>query len=133
MSKTILFVDDDADDRDFMAEVIKELKPPVTAVFAENGLKAIEYLSNGKKEANLPGLIVLDLNMPYLNGKETYKKIKEELQLNNVPVIIFTSSANPNDRTLFTSMGVAFYTKPDDFKYYNKIVNQMASMCCSCY
>lgn len=126
MSKTILFVDDDADDRDVLSNVLGRLSPQVHAVFAENGLKAIEYLS---QSPHLPCLIVLDLNMPILDGKETFKKIRNELNLGSVPVIIFTSSQNPNDRSLFLSLGIEFITKPDDFSHFNSIVGHMVSVC----
>lgn len=129
MNKTILFVEDDADDREFLSFVVNEMNPAVNVVFAENGLKALEYLNERKEKEQLPCLIVLDLNMPYLDGKETFKKIKQELQLDDVPIIIFTSSHNPNDRLLFTSMGIEFITKPDDFSYMNKIVSHMISVC----
>ena len=129
MNKTILFVDDDADDRDFMAEMVKNLDPPIEAVFVQNGLEAIEYLHHRKEESDLPCLIVLDLNMPFLDGKETYRRIRHELHLGDIPVIIFTSSMNPNDQTLFTSQGVEFYTKPDNFSYYRKIVGRIMDVC----
>lgn len=126
MSKTILFVDDDADDREVLANVLERVSPQVNAVFAENGLKAIEYLNQSPR---LPCLIVLDLNMPVLDGKETFKKIRNELNLGSVPVIIFTSSHNPNDRSLFHSLGIEFITKPDDFTHFNSIVDHMVSVC----
>ena len=129
MNKTILFVDDDADDRDILADVLQHVNPQVNAVFAENGLKAIEYLSTTMKSSQLPCVIVLDLNMPFLDGKETFKKIRNELELGSVPVIIFTSSHNPNDRILFDSLGVEFITKPDDFSHLNKIVSHIVSVC----
>lgn len=128
MNKTILFVDDDADDRDILGDVLKIVNPEVNAVFAENGLKAIEYLSD-KESSELPCLIVLDLNMPYLDGKETFKKIRNELNLASVPVIIFTSSYNPNDRHLFNTLGIEYITKPDEFSDLNKIVGHMVNLC----
>jgi CheY-like chemotaxis protein len=129
MNKTILFVDDDADDRDVLADVLKNTHPQVNAVFAENGLKAIQYLSDKTQTSQLPCLIVLDLNMPILDGKETFKKIRDELNLGSVPVIIFTSSHNPTDRQLFSALGIEFITKPDDFSHLNKIVGHMVSVC----
>jgi CheY-like chemotaxis protein len=129
MNKTILFVDDDADDRDVLADILKLVGPQVNAVFAENGLKAIEYLTEKIESSQLPCLIVLDLNMPVLDGKETFKKIRDELNLASVPVIIFTSSHNPNDRNLFHSLGIEFITKPHDFSHLNKIVDHMVNVC----
>lgn len=129
MNKTILFVDDDADDRDVLADVLQHVSPGVNAVFAENGLKAIEYLSNVEDASKLPCLIVLDLNMPFLDGKETFKKIRNELKLGSLPVIIFTSSQSPTDQQLFHSLGVEFITKPHDFNRLNKVVGHMVSVC----
>jgi CheY-like chemotaxis protein len=128
MGKTILFVDDDVDDREILAEVLKLVSPHVNAVFAENGMEALAYLGN-KMESELPCLIVLDLNMPLLDGKETFKKIRNELNLASVPVIIFTSSHNPKDRRLFDTFGVEFITKPHDFSHLNKIVGHMVNVC----
>ena len=129
MNKTILFVEDDADDQYFLLKAVKEINPAIEVVFAENGLKAIEYLNVRKENSQLPCLIVLDLNMPLLDGKETYSRIKQDLKLKSVPVIIFTSSHNPNDKKMFTNLGVEFLTKPDDFSYMNTIVNRMINMC----
>ncbi len=129
MNKTILFVDDDEDDRQLLADVVKNTHPEVNIAFAENGLIALQYLSEGQQNLQLPCLIVLDLNMPILDGKETYKKIREELKIDSVPVMIFTSSQNPNDKTLFNNLGVEFITKPDEYWHLNQIVNRMVSVC----
>ncbi len=131
MNKTILFVDDDADDRDLLADVLKNRNAGVNAVFAENGIKAIEYLRDNSPSQPRPCLIVLDLNMPMLDGRETFSKIRNELNC-SVPVIIFTSSQNPEDRSLFNSLGIEFITKPDEFARMNMIVDHMVDMCQVC-
>lgn len=128
MSKTILFVDDDADDRDLLLAVVQDVNPSVNVVFAENGKIALDYLRKEQQNQKQPCLIVLDLNMPVLDGKETYRKIKTELML-DAPVIIFTSSLNPNDKAMFNKLGVEFISKPDDFAYMNKVVSHMISVC----
>jgi CheY-like chemotaxis protein len=129
MNKTILFVDDDEDDRELLLDVVTHSHPEVNVAFAENGLRALQYLSEGQQNLQLPCLIVLDLNMPVLDGKETYKKIREELKINSVPVMIFTSSQNPNDKMLFNKLGVEFITKPDEYIHLNEVVNRMVSVC----
>jgi CheY-like chemotaxis protein len=130
MSKTILFVDDDEDDLFVLADVLEHVGAEVNAVFAENGVKAIEYLNEKMQSAQLPCLIVLDLNMPILDGKATFKKIRNELNLASIPVIIFTSSHNPNDQMMFSSLGVEFITKPNDFSKLSTIVGHMVNVCC---
>ena len=78
----------------------------------------------------MPCLIVLDLNMPYLDGRQTCRRIKNEPRLDGIPIIVFTSSHNPNDKVLFESQGVEFITKPEDFSSLQAIVKHMLDVCC---
>jgi CheY-like chemotaxis protein len=128
--KTILYVDDDDDDRELFAEMIKEGYPGINLVLSENGLKAIDYLQSvelpGKE---LPCLIVLDLNMPFLDGKKTFEKIKTNPALKNIPIVIFTSSHNPHDKTFFNNAGIELITKPDDYAMMPAIAQRMMHHC----
>jgi two-component system response regulator len=124
--KTILYVDDDEDDRELFSEAIKNVYPGINLVFAENGLKAISYLDTVKQPGeNMPGLIVLDLNMPYLDGRKTFEKIKTKPGLEKIPVVIFTSSQNPNDKNFFQEAGVELISKPYDFSFMHDIAQRM--------
>jgi CheY-like chemotaxis protein len=127
--KTILYVDDDEDDQEFLMEAIKEVNPNVEVVLAGNGIEALDYLDTVKDTFKLPNLIILDINMPYLNGKETFERIKNDLRLQNIPVIFFTSSENPNDRALFNKLGIEYITKPSNASYLNKIARHMLKVC----
>lgn len=129
-SNSILFVEDDMDDREFFLETIQKIDPSMEVVLMENGVEAMQYLGQVQEEAaRMPGLIVLDLNMPYLDGRQTFQRIRSEARLANIPVIIFTSSLNPNDKAFFNDQGVEFISKPFDFKYMNSIVSHMLSVC----
>src|SRR5579875_1097447 len=103
-TKTILYIDDDIDDRELLSDALKEANPAVEIVLAEDGLKALQYL-NEAKHAQLPCLIVLDINMPYLDGKQTAKMIKDDAALRDIPIIAFTSSESPHDKALFHDYG----------------------------
>ncbi|HEY0067613.1 MAG TPA: response regulator [Flavisolibacter sp.] len=128
--KTILYVDDDEDDRDILSHAMREVSPDVGVVLAEDGIRALDYLNRQKeRNAQLPGLIVLDINMPYLDGRQTFEKIRSNPGLENIPIIIFTSSENPQDKALFKSQGVELITKPDNIHYMNRIVSYMVSHC----
>ena len=129
MQRTILFVEDDEDDRELLFDVVHEIDPALNVVFAENGVKAIEYLDMSKQNSHLPCLIVLDLNMPFLDGKETLQKIKQELKLDSIPVIVYSSSSHPDDIMLFKTLGVEYFTKPDDLSDMNRIVRYMVEVC----
>lgn len=128
--KTILYVDDDADDREIFAEAIRHVSAGIEIVEAEHGLAALDYLYKTKAvQSSLPCLIVLDLNMPYLDGRETLRRIKADAILNAIPVIVFSSSKRPHDKALFNDMGIEFFTKPADHSLINTIATHMVNIC----
>jgi CheY-like chemotaxis protein len=128
--KTILYVDDDADDREFLSEAIHEVNPDIDVILAENGLEALDYLNAGKRGSiELPSLVVLDLNMPLLDGKQTFERIKSDPRLLNLPVVIFTSSENPNDKMLFGELGIELITKPNNLLFMTQIASHMLKRC----
>ena len=130
LCKKILYVDDDSDDREIFYEAIKGHAPEADVVFAENGLQALDYLNETlTHHSDLPCLIVLDINMPYLDGKETFHRIKKDNRLQDVPVVIFTSSEKPSDKDLFIQLGTEFITKPNDYKYMHQIADHMLAFC----
>jgi CheY-like chemotaxis protein len=124
--KTILCVDDDEDDIDLLSYAIKEINPTINIAVAKNGLEALDYLHS---ITDLPCLIVLDLNMPYLDGKETFKRIKAHSPFQNIPIVIFTSSANPADKAMFNNLGIDFLTKPPSFSGISNFAEQIISRC----
>ncbi len=111
--RTVLCVDDDADDRDLVCDTIFKIDPNIKVVHAENGIKAIEYLSKAQIKGDLPCLVILDINMPQMGGKETLAAIKEDNELNDLPVVIFSTSTNVVDKVYCNNYGVEFITKPD--------------------
>jgi len=119
-----MFVDDDQDDVEIFSDALRNLDPGVEITVAENGLKALDLLNN-----KLPGLIVLDLNMPFLDGKQTFEKIKANPKFGDVPIIIFTSSVNPADRMMFDTLGISFITKPDTVAGIDTVVGVMLDHC----
>lgn len=127
---TILIVEDDEDDREILSEAMKCVSESASIAFAENGLTALEYLTQNKEPEQLPCLIVLDLNMPYLDGRQTCQRIKNDLKLDGVPIIVFSSSGNPNDKALFERQGIEFITKPEEFTSLQAIVKHMLDVCC---
>jgi CheY-like chemotaxis protein len=130
-SKKILYVDDDPDDREFLADAIRKTNPSVEVVLAENGVQAMDYLKGAKSgEGPQPCLIVLDLNMPLMNGRETFNRIKEDSTLRDIPVVVFTSSEKPQERASFNSLGVEYITKPLNLSFMSSIAKKMIDICC---
>ena len=114
--RTVLCVDDDPDDRELVCTVIKDIDPSFNVIHAENGLEAHNILSKAKATGQFPCLVILDINMPIMDGKETLVKIKEDKVLSRIPVAMFTTSSNEADKTFFSKYGVALVTKPSNIK-----------------
>jgi two-component system response regulator len=126
--KTILHVDDDADDRELLEAVMQQVAPDLKVIFAENGLQALDLLQ-ARKGTALPSLIVLDLNMPYLSGVQTFERIKADPQLRGIPLVILSTSESPAEKALFHKGGIPFFTKPVDFFAMKSLAGQMANLC----
>ena len=76
--RTVLCVDDDADDREIVGSVINEIDPTFKVIHAENGLEAHSYLKNAKKNVDYPCLIIIYKNILLMDGKETLDELKKE-------------------------------------------------------
>ena len=110
-NKLCLLIDDDEDDREVFAWAMRDARVACSLVTAENGLAAIRKLESDTSLA--PDYIFLDLNMPMMDGKETLKAIKEIDRLREVPVYVYSTSSQPQDKTETAAMGaVDFIVKP---------------------
>ena len=118
---TILMADDDADDRMFAKDALKEARLANDIHFVEDGEELMDYLRHRGKYAELngspkPGLILLDLNMPRKDGREALKEIKEDEELKRIPVVVLTTSKAQEDIYRTYDLGVSSYiTKPVSF------------------
>ncbi|MGE5438236.1 MAG: response regulator [Bacteroidota bacterium] len=122
----ILLVDDNKADIWMIYDFIREKNHNVKLTVLRDGQEAVSYIN---KEADFkdvpdPSLIVLDLNMPRLNGKEVLAKISRNGRLQNVPVAVLTSSSNPRDEEECKELGADYYfTKPASLEDYDFIVS----------
>ena len=113
----ILLADDDPDDRAIIKDAMDELEAGHVLCFAENGEEALSILHKDYSLQHQPSLIILDLNMPRMNGTETLRKLKNDERFNKIPVIIFSTSINPLEKKKCMELGAHSYiTKPISFK-----------------
>ena len=126
-----LIVDDDHEDHQIIKEAFSMYSPIArTFHYVDNGQRALDYLTQCKSENELPCLIVLDINMPLMNGLETLKIIKEHEMYKSIPVVIFSSSYNPADINMAKSQGaIDYFTKPNSFSQYKDIVDKLSTYC----
>ena len=100
----ILIADDDQEDLHFIEEVLTSLNE--VAKYVNNGIEALEYLEHCTL---LPSLIVLDLNMPILNGTETLQNLKKDDRFKHIPVLIYSTSINPYEKEKCSRLGANGY------------------------
>lgn len=120
-NKPILLVEDDMIDAMTVKRALKELNVLNKVVTVENGELALEYLHNSENET--PGIILLDLNMPRMNGIEFLGVAKKDDHLKQIPVIVLTTSLEEIDRVDTFNLGVAGYmVKPIDYKQFVEVI-----------
>ena len=118
---TILMADDDPEDRIFAQEGFEESRLLNDLHFVEDGEELMDYLYRRGKyaapgAAPKPGLILLDLNMPRMDGREALCEIKADPELRTIPVVVLTTSQAEEDILRSYQMGVNSYiTKPVTF------------------
>ena len=128
---TILVADDDADDRMLIEDAFSESKLQNPLNFVEDGEQLLAYLKREGDYAELkgkpyPGVILLDLNMPKMDGRTALAKIKEDEKLCRIPVIILTTSKAEEDILRTYNLGVnSFITKPVTFDGLVKVVHSI--------
>lgn len=125
----VLCVDDDLDDRMVICEAIKDADPSLDIVQAQNGLEANQFLQQAKATGHFPCLVILDINMPLMDGKEALKEIKKDEILKTLPVVFFSTSSNPRDRSFSTEYGVEFVTKPANYHSIVTTIKELIARC----
>lgn len=110
--------DDDADDRMLTKEALEESRVLNDLRFVEDGEELMDYLKKRGPyaDAQRPGLILLDLNMPKKDGREALKEIKADPDLRRIPIVVMTTSKAEEDVFRSYDLGASsFITKPVTF------------------
>ena len=124
----ILVVDDDAEDQLILDTFFQEAGMHGLVAYRENGQEALYYLERINHDSLLPRLIVLDLNMPILNGTQTLFQLKQAMRFRNIPVIIFSTSQNETEKRKCLSLGAVDYmVKPLTQEECRHIIKHFAS------
>ncbi len=125
ISKTlhIFLVDDDVDDRLLFQEALHEIAPQSKLSLAD-GCDMLLQLT--KVESNKPDMILLDLNMPGLNGFECLDEIKNKPHFGDIPVLIYSTTANPDQVKKTYNKGATLYIqKPSSYEGIKKLMNKV--------
>jgi len=120
MEIKILLVEDNEGDIILTQEALRDGKIKNNIIIARDGVEALALLDSGE---SLPDLILLDINLPKLNGLEVLTAIKTDLRLKTIPVIMLSTSDEQNDiLTSYNNYANCFITKPVDFNSFIDVV-----------
>jgi CheY-like chemotaxis protein len=126
---TVLWADDDLDDLLIMRETLERLDGEHHVVETCNGQEVLAYLDAISNPSDYPCLIILDINMPVLNGRDTLAAIRREAKYNDIPVVMFTTSSSERDQVFCNQLRAKLYTKPSTLSEYEKILAVLLTHC----
>jgi two-component system response regulator len=117
----ILLVEDNKADQTIIERALEDGKISCLLTIAHNGQEALDQIEALKKVNDLPDLILMDINMPIMDGKQTLKKIRSDDSIKHIPIIMLTTSTRDKDVMESYQLGVnAYLSKPienDDFMH----------------
>jgi two-component system response regulator len=123
----VLLVDDDDADLTLITEAFNAHRVPTQLHIAHDGIEALAYLrpADGSPGPR-PDMILLDLNMPRMDGRQVLAEIKQDPVLATIPIVVFTTSAQPDDiAASYTRHANAYVTKPLDLDAFTKTVDKI--------
>ena len=125
----ILLGEDDLDDEELLKELFGSVDGSFSLIFINNGRKLLDYLYKAP-DNGLPCLIVLDYNMPELNGEEILKELKKSPRFTRIPKIIWSTSQSDSYRRRCLDAGADDYIiKPASVKELVETIRYMTSFC----
>ena len=129
-ARYILYADDDCEDQETFKDVVAEIDSGLKVVTVSGGQELLKYLSRVKKKHSFPCLVVLDINMPKMDGIETLRELKSNKTFKKLPVVMFSTSDNPISVQTADQLGAADYVqKPVTYDRFLKVARQFIDIC----
>lgn len=125
---TILWADDDADDIYLVRQVLDEAGHEHNVIIVSNGKEILDYLSHLDRD-EYPCLIILDINMPVLDGKQTLAQLRKHPEYKSIAVVMFSTSSSPTDRLFCSHYDAELVTKPSSYEALKDSVTTLLKQC----
>ncbi|MGN6164027.1 MAG: response regulator [Flavisolibacter sp.] len=125
----IVFADDDADDLELITGFFKQYNRDINVLEFKDGKEVLKFLGDFAVSTNQPLLIVLDINMPKMNGKETLMAIRSHADFKNVPVVVYTTSASKADQDFCNQYNASWINKPYNIEDVKAVAKIIADFC----
>ena len=128
MKKYILYAEDDEDDFRIFHQALNETDANIELIHVQTGYDLIRFLQD-KKSDEFPALILMDINMPMLNGKETLDLLKLDERFQSIPVVLFSGSNSPKDQSFALSKYSEIIRKPSFYEEWLTIAKHLGNYC----
>ena len=126
---TILYADDDPDDVELLKEAFACMSGGIELITCSHGAEALQYLQALPLHKPTPCLIILDINMPVLDGKQALIRLRSINRFNNTPVVLFSTSSDSREKDFARQYEAGFITKPLDVREMAKIADSFIEHC----
>jgi len=130
MDAIILLIDDDIDDLLLLKEALLSIDNNCSVLTVLDGNKALAELKETRdNNKRLPNLIVLDISMPIMDGRQLLAILKNEEKLKDLPIVVLTTSSNISDINYCKQFDIELITKPFELSQLYKIAEKLMSYC----
>lgn len=125
----VLYADDDQEDIEFVREEFSKYSRDIELINFPDGSSLLRFLNNLSSLDTLPCLIIIDIQMPGLNGKEVLSKLRQIKRYENIPVVLFTNSSLPSERAFARSFDADYIVKPFYRNQINELIDHILHHC----
>lgn len=125
----VLYADDDLDDIELVSHAFREYAQNVELITFPDGVELLKFVESRDHFQPAPCLVIIDINMPRLNGKETLRRLRGIPDLEEVPAVLFSTSTMPLDASFASHYNAGFVTKPLFAQQIHQIIDQMIEHC----
>ena len=126
---SILYAEDDFDDFYLLKSAFGKVRRDIDVIHVDDGWEALQHLQNLKLAALYPSLIILDINMEGIGGKETLSILKSHKKYSSIPVVMFSSSKSKVDIEFCRAHGIEIIPKPFSFDALIEIAEDLGILC----
>ena len=128
-SRYIIFADDDADDLELITGFFKQYNSEISVIEFKDGKEVLRFLDDFALNASTPMLIILDINMPRMNGKETLIAIRNHPNYQHIPVMLYSTSSDARDKLFCQKFNASWINKPSDVEGVKQVARIIADFC----
>jgi CheY-like chemotaxis protein len=128
-SRYVIFADDDADDLELITGFFKQFNRSINVLEFRDGKEVLAFLEEYASNTSLPLLLVLDINMPGLNGMETLAAIRRQAEFRYLPIVMYTTSTNATEKAYCESLGASWVSKSDSMDGIRQTARILAEFC----